>query len=170
MTEHQQRRDPAPEGDARPPERDRSRPMPRPGVWVADHPGALVGWWHEAHGTTEEVAARIAGRLILDTVDFDGFTVRPDERPETVAAVANGIRQHGLAFAAWAEFHDADPAMLTSFAEHYLGHYDDPASMHGAIQRVREADRQTANETELLFLDAPKGGTYLFAGPEHENP
>lgn len=168
MTE--QHRGPAPEGDTRPPERDGTWPMPRPGIWVADSPDAASGWWYEAHGTTEEVAARIAGRLILDTVDFDGFTVRADERPEIVAAVANGIRQHGLAFAAWAEFHDADEVLLQTFAEHYLGHYHSPASMQGALQRIRDTDLEHRVTTDLLFLDAPDGGTYLFAGPEDVAP
>lgn len=40
-----------------------------------------------------------------------------------VARVAAGIREHGPAFAAYADLHDADPDMLDSFTDAYLGEY-----------------------------------------------
>lgn len=44
-----------------------------------------------------------------------------------VAKVARGIQEHGDAFAAWAQLHDADPDMLDAFEDSYLGEYDSPA-------------------------------------------
>lgn len=168
---------------------DREPAQPRPGIWVAKSPDALSGWWCDATGTPEQVGARLAGGQVYDTVDFGAFTVRPDEKAAVIAAVANGIREHGYAFAAWAEFHDADPVILRTFTEHYLG---EVTSLHQlgielAGQEARDLVaaiperlkpyvsvdwmRLAADEVgagNVLLLDAPEEGFYLFRGPDSD--
>lgn len=41
-----------------------------------------------------------------------------------VSWVAMGIVEHGPAFAAWAELHDADPGMLEAFQDAYIGQHE----------------------------------------------
>ena len=53
-------------------------------------------------------------------------TFKPGEYEDLhiVATVARGIREHGAAFAAWAELHDAEESMLLAFSDAYLGEYE----------------------------------------------
>lgn len=173
------------------PER-RSSPtdVPQPGIWVAASADALSGTWWDAWGTVEQLRARIGEAAIFDTVDFGSFTVQPTDCPEVVVAVAGGIREHGLAFAAWAEFHDADHDMLALFAAHYLAHYDSLEAFgmelaggdRGEIAKrlpdriapyVQVDFRAIAEEelhgTRVIALPDPQGGFWLFRGPDGES-
>lgn len=96
---------------------------PRPGIWVADDASSMRGEWIDA--TLDPTVLRIAidGRAIYDTIGFGTFVLEPGENPEVISRVARGIQQHGEAFAAWAQLHDADPEMLNTFEHAYLGTY-----------------------------------------------
>ena len=61
---------------------------------------------------------------IFDHDEFGAYQVGEYEPLERVAAVARGIREHGAAFAAWAEFSRDEPDRLGDFADAYLGHWD----------------------------------------------
>lgn len=155
---------------------------PRPGIYVA-RPGSQIGYWYEATGSEEAVIARIDGGKILDTIDFGGFGLQPDEDPAVVANVANGIREHGYAFAVWAKLHDADHVMLAAFTDHYIGSYasmeavgremypDALAGVPDDILPYAQIDyaafaTDIAEALGLLTLYAPDGGIYLFKGPD----
>lgn len=164
MTEHhprpdqEHRREQGPQADQY---AEHEHVRPRPGIWVAPDADALFGWWYEATGTPEQVAARIGSGFIFDTVDFGGFHLDPTDAPDIVATVAGGIYEHGYAFAAWAEFHDADLEMLAGFNQHYLGTYANQDELIAAISE--RADQ--LQDVETLVLDGPDGEVYLFAGP-----
>jgi antirestriction protein len=102
--------------------------------------GRLHGTWIEAARGPEEIQAAIqtvlasspwttrTGQLAEEwgIFDYDNFgTCRIEVHPDLswVSAVATGIQQHGLAFAAWANVVE-EPARLPDFDEAYLGHYD----------------------------------------------
>ena len=93
----------------------------RPGVWAADDSEAMTGQWIDATLEPDAIEAALDGRAIYDTIGFGSFVLEPGEDPEVISRVARGIQQHGPAFAAWAQLHDADPEMLATFTEHYLG-------------------------------------------------
>lgn len=115
---------------------------PSPRIWIgslADYnAGTLTGEWTDAAVPDEELietAQRILARsedpaaeewAIFDHEGFGSWTPDMYEDLSRVAAVARGIREHGPAFAAWADLHDADYDMLASFADAYLGEYDSP--------------------------------------------
>ena len=148
------------------PEDETSRergPELHPRVWIgslADYNnGTLTGDWVDAvvdDGTLIGAAQRIVATsedpaaeeyAIFDYDDFGDFKVEEYEQLSTVAKVARGIREHGPAFAAWAQLHDADPDMLDAFGDSYLGEYESPASPStsraqsaGDIERRIEAE------------------------------
>ena len=112
----------------------------RPQIWVgslADYnAGRLHGDWLDAAVPDDLLAASVrvilAGSTepdaeeygIFDYEQFGAFRVGEYEQLDVVARVARGIQEHGPAFAAWAELHDADPDMLAGYEDAYLGHYD----------------------------------------------
>ncbi len=62
--------------------------------------------------------------------DFEGFgyyRVGEYDSLDWISRVANGIAEHGLAFAAWAERCDRDTDMLEHFEDAYLGEYESQA-------------------------------------------
>lgn len=113
-----------------------------PRVWIgslADYNnGTLHGDWVNAAVDDEELIAAAQRILatseepdaeeyaIFDYDDFGDFKVEQYEQLSLVARVARGIQEHGDAFAAWAQLHDADPDMLDAFEDSYLGEYDSP--------------------------------------------
>lgn len=118
---------------------ERLRPEP-PRVWIgslADYnAGILTGDWIDAAVDDEalvtaakDVVAKSREPLaeewaIFDYDNFHGWKVGEYEDLTVVAQVARGIAEHGPAFAAWADLHDADPDMLDGFEDAYLGHYE----------------------------------------------
>lgn len=130
MSEHQPSN---PEHEPRPEEL-------HPRVWIgslADYnAGILTGDWIDAAVSDEELVDAAGGVVERSETpdaeewaifDYDDFgTWKPGEYEDLriVAAVARGIREHGEAFAAWAELHDAEGTMLASFEDAYLGEYD----------------------------------------------
>lgn len=137
----------------------------------------------------EQLRSRIGEGAIFDAVDFGAFRIEQYEAPEIIAAVANGIRQHGYAFAAWAELHDADLDMLALFSEHYIAHFESldafgrslvgdkggrlaalgPLASFVAIDYTALAESQL-READCIALPAPQGGFYLFRGPDGDTP
>ena len=118
------------------------QPARTPRVWIgslADYNnGALHGDWVDAAVDDEELivaAQRILATselpdaeeyAIFDYDDFGDFKVEQYEQLSLVAKVARGIQEHGDAFSAWSQLHDADPDMLDAFEDNYLGEYDSP--------------------------------------------
>lgn len=115
-------------------------PNLRPRVWIgswADYnEGRLHGDWCDAAVETETLWADVQHILatsrdpaaedfgIFDHDGFGGYQPGESDPLEHVALVARGIAEHGPAFAAYAELHDGDPSMLSSFTDSYLGEYD----------------------------------------------
>lgn len=180
-------------------ERRSSAESPR--IWIgslADYnAGTLHGDWVDA--ATDEDALIEAAKAIVDRsetpgaeewaiFDYDGFgDWKPGEYEDltVVARVARGISEHGLAFSFWAEFHDADPQMLDSFSEAYLGEYDSAEAwaeivardmdLEAALDRaIPDAFRNYVNiDYEAIARDAwlsgdiylahrPGGGVWIF--------
>jgi antirestriction protein len=166
--------------------------IPRPRLWLTDADDDTDGIWVDAACSVAEVLDRSDGRSrILDSDDFGAFQVRADDDLATVCAVARGIARHGLAYAAWAELHDGDPAMLAGFNDHYFGHFASyeafGRNLYGATGRELTNDipadlqpyvrvdfaalaRDELDRSRLLVLDAPDGGIYLFRGPDAAEP
>jgi antirestriction protein len=84
---------------------------------------------------------------IFDHDDFVGYKVQEYEGLEDVARIARGIRDHGPAFAAWAELHDGDQDLLDQFEEAYLGEYDSPEAWAESV--MDDLDIQARLEQEL---------------------
>lgn len=157
MTDNEPLPEDAPE--PRPTEQhEHDRPHLCPQVWIgslADYnAGLLHGAWTPADVETAELI-RAAGEIvarapcpdaeewaIFDYDGFYGFTVGEYAEAEVVTAVARGIREHGPAFAAWAELHDADPDILGSFAEAYLGAYDSHAAWAAELAANLDVERR----------------------------
>lgn len=158
-------------------------PRPRPGIWVARDEHTPFGSWCDAYGTVERVRSRIEGKQILDTIEFGTFEVKPDETAEVVARVANGIREHGYAFAAWADFHDADPDLLSAFRDYYIGEFSSYEDLGRALAIQTEEQlpdelrphvridyealaRDQTGGVRLFTLEGPAGEVWLFQGAE----
>ena len=126
------------ESDDNRPERQPEAEPPR--VWIGSlsdyNNGVLHGEWMDPVVSGEELYEQVRAMLerseqpaaeewgIFDYEGFGVFRVGEYEDLDRVAAIARGIAEHGLAFAAYAALHDADPGMLESFADAYLGGYD----------------------------------------------
>lgn len=111
-----------------------------PQIWAASladyNSGILHGQWLEAAQSVEELEADIAAMLarskqpnaeewgIFDYQGFGQLRLGEYESLAVVSRVAMGIVEHGPAFAAWAELHDADPGMLEAFQDAYIGEYE----------------------------------------------
>lgn len=129
-----------------------------PSIWVVDEPGAHLGHWLPATGTSQQVRARIGDGMIDDVVGFGNFNFQHGDSPEIIAAVANGIAIHGEAFAAWAELHDGDLSMLSAFKDAYLGEYANPADWAiqttGAQHILNELGMEIGELIEFFHFDA----------------
>jgi len=136
MSEHQ-----PPEQPNEPREAGEREPQPvRPKIWIgslADYnAGRLHGDWVDADvddetllestkailATSQEPDAEEWG--IFDYDGFGSFKVGEYEDLAVVARVARGIIEHGPAFAAWADVHDAEPDMLDHFEDAFSGAYE----------------------------------------------
>lgn len=61
---------------------------------------------------------------IHDYDQFGQWRIHENDPIELVAGIARGIKEHGYAFAAWAEVNEATPERFDDFTEAYLGRYD----------------------------------------------
>lgn len=117
---------------------------PPPRIWVGSlsdyNNGVLHGAWMDAAREPSEIQADIDTMLAASpwtsrtgepteewgVFDFDNFgacRIDQHENLDWISAVAKGIQQHGLAFAAWADVVE-EPTLLAGFDEAYQGHYD----------------------------------------------
>jgi antirestriction protein len=115
-----------------------------PQIWVGSlsdyNNGQLYGAWIDAAREPEQLQADIATMLagspwaartgepaeewgVFDTENFGGCRIDQHENLDWISNVAKGIKQHGLAFAAWADVVE-EPERLTEFDKAYQGHYD----------------------------------------------
>jgi len=140
------------------PERESQNDL-HPRIWVgslADYnAGRLHGTWLDAAVDTDELVDGVQRMLassqepnaeewgIFDFDEFGTYRVNEYDDLAQVARVARGIRDHGPAFAAWAELHDGDDAMLDGFEDAFLGAYDT------AVDWAREVLEDGALEAEL---------------------
>ena len=176
------------------PEKQRAVPLdperlpPRPGIWVATDVESFYGTWWDATGSPEVLRQRIGDGFIFDSLGFGDFVLDPDEDPAIVAAVAGGIAEHGPAFAAWAQLHDADTDLLAVFGDHYLGQFAsfaelglqllsstgwNPDQLPEPLRRWVHVDydaigRAEIDTSRLLAIPSEGGGIYLFLGPAEE--
>lgn len=131
------------QGGEKPEEQERDeqlRPTP-PRIYVASLAdyvdGRLHGSWLDVTGDTGELEAGVREMLAASRLpgaeewaihDYEGFgPVRLDEQQslEAVATLAEGIREHGPAFAHWAALQDKlEEAALEEFEHVYLGHWE----------------------------------------------
>ncbi len=180
-------------------EREKS-PKLNPRVWIgswADYNnGRLHGDWCDAAVEPSHLWADIQKILassresiaedwgVFDYDEFGSFRVGEAETVETITAVARGIAQHGDAFSVWAQLHDADPLMLGSFEDDYLGHYDSaeewarellddvgieqtlneaiPEGLRPYVQIDYQLFARDAGGIDVHFERADEGGVYVF--------
>jgi antirestriction protein len=116
----------------------------RPQIWVGSlsdyNNGVLYGAWMDAARDAVDIHTDIQAMLaasptaarygdvaeewgIFDHEGFGPLRVGEHESIDYVSKVAQGIGEHGLAYAAWADVMEA-PDLLDGFEEAYLGHFD----------------------------------------------
>lgn len=104
--------------------------------------GILHGTWVEADENVERMQGEIASMLeaspttkrygdiaeewaIHDHEGFEPYPLQEYSGLDTVATLAEGIIEHGQAFAAWAAWRgEVSPEVLRSFEDAYLGEWD----------------------------------------------
>lgn len=137
---------------------------------LADYNSArLLGTWIDADRGADELHHDIQTMLAESTEeiaeewaihDYEGFGplhLSEYEPIETVARIARGITEHGIAFAHWASLIGTGDDELDGFADHYLGHW--PSVGAYAIELVedfgvqRELDRLTLPFREYIRID-----------------
>lgn len=119
-------------------------PRPSPRIYVASlsdyNNGVLHGAWVDAARDAPSIHADIQAMLaasddpgaeefaIHDYESFGVYQVHEYDTIELVSWIANGIREFGLAFAAWAYINQDDQDRLGDFADAYRGHYESPTA------------------------------------------
>lgn len=112
----------------------------KPAIYVASladyNNGRLLGDWIDATIGAEAIYEKITAILARSKEpapeewaihDYEGFgnkRLSEYERIEDVAALAEGIEQHGEAFAAWVDYSGLEPEDWHHFEEAYLGEFD----------------------------------------------
>ena len=176
------------------------QPTLRPRIWVgslADYnAGRLHGDWLDAAVPDDELYESVQRILdssrepgaeeygIFDYDEFGAFRIGEYEQLDVVARIARGIAEHGPAFAAYAELHDGDPDMLSSFEDSYIGEYESAAIWaHGVLEDMESTVHQSIPEdlrgyvsidyasfardaqlsSRMHFEPTPTGGVYAFA-------
>src|SRR6266508_5155906 len=172
-----------------------------PEIWVgslADYnAGVLHGAWLDATLEPDELAAAVQFMLRnshepdaeeYGVFDYDGFGDAASllgEYPSlaTVSKVAQGIQEHGQAFAAWAAYVGPEQAeQLDRFEDHYLGEWDSTEAYAEDLLEESEAYRVIEEapewlrpylqvdiegyahdlEIEMHVVDKPVGGVWVF--------
>jgi antirestriction protein len=171
-----------------------------PAIYVASladyNNGVLHGAWINAARETPEIQADIEAMLaqspqphaveyvIFDYDQFGPCRIHEHDPIDLVAQIARGIREHGHAFAAWADINEGQPDRLEDFTDAYLGHYDsaqdyvdqlvDDLSYADALAKLPESLHPYLRfDTEALARDMelagdihpvrdPAGGVWVF--------
>ncbi len=183
------------------------QPTPPPRIWVGSmsdyNNGILHGAWIDAARDPAQLQADIDTMLAASpwtartgepaeewgVFDFDNFgacRIDQHENLDWISAVARGIQQHGLAFAAWADVVE-EPERLSQFDEAYQGHYDSvtayveqlindlgydelldrvvPTSLRPYVKiDVDATARDLLFGGDLHALQATEGGVWIFNG------
>jgi len=170
-----------------------------PEIWVGSlsdyNNGRLHGAWLDATLDPDELHEAIAFMLrnsyelhaeewaIMDYDDFCGVRLGEYESLAVVSRVANGIAEHGEAFARWVEYVGTqDVDALDRFEEHYRGQFDsteaymehllDEGDAYSFLDAVPEWLRPYVqvdvemlardSEIELHVAEAQDGRVYVF--------
>jgi len=115
-------------------------PQPSPAIYVASladyNSGNLHGAWIDAARVPSDIQADIDAMLaqsleanaeefvIFDHDQFGLYRINEHDPIDLVAQIARGIKEHGYAFAAWADIHEGYVDLRDDFTEAYLGHYN----------------------------------------------
>jgi antirestriction protein len=126
-------------------------PRPQPQIYVASladyNNGRLHGEWLDAARDPADIHADITAMLarsrepdaeefaIHDYDQFGTCRIHEYDAIELVSRIANGIREHGFAFGAWAEVQEGAVEHLDEFEDAYLGHY---ASVEAYAEQIAE--------------------------------
>jgi antirestriction protein len=181
------------------------QPKDSPQVWIASlsdyNAGRLHGAWVRADqepdgiwaGINEVLAtSRQPGAEEWATFDYEGFgplRLSEYETVERISMLGNGIAEHGLAFAAFANFLGLeDTELLVQFEDCYLGQWESaeeyacdyledtgidrildeavPASLRPYVKVDAEAlVRDMESDGSLLSVPGSEGGVFLFHPP-----
>jgi antirestriction protein len=159
----------------------------QPAIWVGSlsdyNAGVLHGMWIDAYQEPEDLQAHVHWILrtsptarqegvvaeeygIFDHEGFGGMRISEHELLETVSKLANGVAEHGEAFAAWAEYLGADDMdyVERTFEEAYQGtwesmqayveNYLEESDAYSFMEYVPEWVRPYAGiDTEMLARD-----------------
>lgn len=177
-------------------------PRPQPQIYVASladyNNGRLHGEWLDAARDPADIHADITALLarskqpdaeefaIHDYEQFGACRIHEYDPIELVSRIANGIQEHGYAFAAWAEAHEGDPELFDNFEEAYLGHYNsaeayaeqivDDLGYQSEIARLPESlqayihidttamARDMTLGGDVYVAPDPSGGVWIFDG------
>jgi antirestriction protein len=122
-------------------EYEAERQAPRPQIYIASladyNAGRLHGTWVDAAQDPDALAEAAHSMLAASSIfgaeeyaihDFEGFgplRLSEHESLDTVSLIAEGIAEHGPAFAHWAALVDErTPDALNRFDDVYCGHFD----------------------------------------------
>ncbi|MBF9328456.1 antirestriction protein ArdA [Mycobacteroides chelonae] len=116
-----------------------TEPALAPAIYIASladyNNGTLHGRWIDAAREPEAIYADITAMLaqsreenaeefaIHDYEQFGNCRINEFDSIEKVSRIARGIKEHGEAFAAWADIHESEPERLDDFSDAYLGQY-----------------------------------------------
>lgn len=177
-------------------------PRPSPAIYVASladyNNGHLHGEWMDAARDPAEIYTDIDAMLarskepdaeefaIHDYEQFGDCRIHEYNSIDFVSHIAKGIKEHGYAFAAWAEVHESDPDRFDDFGRAYLGHYNsletyafqiaddlgyntEVAKLPDSMQAYVKVDTAAmARDLELsggvYVAPDPNGGVWLFDG------
>ncbi len=131
---------------------------------AAYNDGILHGAWVDANQSADELGAAVQAMLAASPVagaeewaihDYEGFgTLRLSEWEsfERVSGIAEGVSQHGPAYAAWLDYDDSrDPADIDSFLDSYRGEWNS----------LRDYAEDFADSTGLYELADQAGSSYV---------
>lgn len=178
--QHQHQED---EAGADGPETD-MEPQLNPRIYVASladyNAGRLHGRWIEAAQDPDDLQREIDAMLaeslephaeewaIHDFEDFNGLHLGEWENLDHVSQVANGIKEHGIAYAHWATL-VSDDEELDQFEERYLGHWPSLTAYAENILEDLGLDQEVeryipANLRPYVILDSEGFGRDLQLG------
>lgn len=159
-------------------------PLPVPHVYVEStidaELGQLHGAWLDAAREPEVILADIRAMLAASSVPgaaaftireaegFGLFDVGRDDSIDLVSQVARGIKEHGLAYSAWAKFNEDDPRLFDQFTAAYRGHFEsldayvrhrlEPLQLEELLKRALPSGLD-----EFVSIDYDAIGEQLFA-------
>jgi antirestriction protein len=189
------------------PEQQENQQDDHPRIWVGSlsdyNNGILYGDWIEAARSPDDIHSDIRAMLdaspraartgepaeewgIFDHENFGNCRIDQYENLSWVSAVAKGIAEHGLAFAAWADVME-DEERLAGFVDVFLGHFDSveayveqliddlgyaellDQAMPDSIRRYTQIDtaalaRDMEISGDVMAVTAEGGGVWLFDG------